>query len=394
VAGQQFIRSGQISSDKPLASLLVLDFSQFLSGSLATLRLADMGARVVKIERPGAGDLGRALYISGSDANGENTLFQAINRNKESYAANLKDPQDLDKLRKLIARADVMVQNFRPGVIERLGLGYERVSEINARLVYATVTGYGSAETWRDRPGQDLLAQARSGIMWLSGDENDPPTPMALAVADMLAGHNLCEGILACLVRRSMAGRGGLVETSLLESLLDFQFEVLTVYLNDGRRPPRRGAFRNAHAYLAAPYGVYDTVDGYLALAMNHLPTLGGLLGLPELTALGDSAAGFQRRDDIKKLIADRLRQGTTEHWLKILDPADIWCAEVLDWATLLASDAIQQLQMVQQLIGSNGERILTTRCPVRLDRDLLTSSRLAPKVGEHTAAIQQEFDL
>jgi crotonobetainyl-CoA:carnitine CoA-transferase CaiB-like acyl-CoA transferase len=394
VAGQQFIRSGQISSDKPLANLLVVDFSQFLSGSLATLHLADMGARVVKIERPGAGDLGRALYISGSDANGENTLFQAINRNKESYAANLKDPQDLDKLRKLIARADVMVQNFRPGVIERLGLGYEPVSEINPRLVYATVTGYGSAETWRDRPGQDLLAQARSGIMWLSGDENDPPTPMALAVADMLAGHNLCEGILACLVRRSMAGRGGLVETSLLESLLDFQFEVLTVYLNDGRRPPRRGAFRNAHAYLAAPYGVYDTVDGYLALAMNHLPTLGGLLGLPELTVLGDSAAGFQRRDDIKKLIADRLRQGTTEHWLKILDPADIWCAEVLDWATLLASDAIQQLQMVQQLIGSNGERILTTRCPVRLDRDLLTSSRLAPKVGEHTAAIQQEFDL
>jgi CoA:oxalate CoA-transferase len=381
-------------ADKPLTNILVLDFSQFLSGSLATLRLADMGARVVKIERPGTGDLGRALYVNGGDVHGKNTLFQAINRNKESYAANLKEKQDFDKVLKLIARADVMVQNFRPGVMERLGLGYERIREISPRLVYGAVTGYGSADEWRDRPGQDLLAQARSGIMWLSGNESDPPTPMALAVADMLAGHNLSEGILASLVRRGVTGRGGLVETSLIESLLDFQFEVLTVHLNDGRRPPRRGAFRNAHAYLAAPYGVYDTADGYLALAMNHLPTLGGLLGLPELGEFVDPNAGFDRRDEIKRLIADRLRQQTTEHWLKILDPADIWCAEVLDWPALLASEAMQQLRMVQTLAGSNGQGILTTRCPVRLDHDLLTSDRAAPKVGEHTAALQREFSL
>jgi len=118
------------------------------------------------------------------------------------------------------------------------------------------------------------------------------------------------------------------------------------------------------------------------------------LLGLPELTTLGDSGAGFQRRDEIKKLIADRLRQQTTEHWLKILDAADMWCAEVLDWPALLASEAMQQLQMVQKLTGCNGDELLTTRCPVRLDRSLLTSNRLAPNVGEHTAAIQQEFGL
>jgi CoA:oxalate CoA-transferase len=126
-----------------------------------------------------------------------------------------------------------------------------------------------------------LLAQARSGIIWLSGDDRDPPTPMALAIADMLAGHNLCEGILACLVRRSVTGHGGLVDTSLIEALLDFQFEVLTTHINDGRRPPRRSTYRNAHAYLAAPYGVYDIANGYLALAMMHLPTLASLLNLP-----------------------------------------------------------------------------------------------------------------
>lgn len=380
--------------ERPLQGLVVLDFSQFLSGSLATLRLADMGARVIKIERPGTGDLGRTLYLSDIDVHGENTLFHAINRNKESYAADLKNAADLEKLRQLIKRADVMVQNFRPGVMERLGFGYDSVSQINSRLVYGIVSGYGNAKAWLDRPGQDLLAQARSGIMWLSGDEGDPPTPMALAIADMLAGHNLCEGILACLVRRGTTGLGGLVETSLIEALLDFQFEVLTTHLNDGRRPPRRCAFRNAHAYLAAPYGVYDTADGYLALAMTHLPTLGKLLDLPLLQEISNSADGFRRRDEIKQIIAQRLKEHTTEHWLEILNAADIWCAEVLDWPKLCGSEAFKQLEMVQTLTDGHGIEILTTRLPIRLDGALLTSEGLAPKVGQHTEQIQREFGL
>jgi CoA:oxalate CoA-transferase len=380
--------------ERPLQGLVVLDFSQFLSGSLATLRLTDMGARVIKIERPGTGDLGRTLYLSDIDVHGENTLFHAINRNKESYAADLKNAADLEKLRQLIKRADVMVQNFRPGVMERLGFGYDSVSQINSRLVYGIVSGYGNAKAWRDRPGQDLLAQARSGIMWLSGDEGDPPTPMALAIADMLAGHNLCEGILACLVRRGTTGLGGLVETSLIEALLDFQFEVLTTHLNDGRRPPRRCAFRNAHAYLAAPYGVYDTANGYLALAMTHLPTLGKLLDLPLLQEISNSADGFRRRDEIKQIIAQRLKEHTTEHWLEILNAADIWCAEVLDWPKLCGSEAFEQLEMVQTLTDGHGIEILTTRLPIRLDGALLTSEGLAPKVGQHTEQIQREFGL
>ena len=380
--------------ERPLQGILVLDFSQFLSGSLATLRLADMGARVIKIERPGTGDLGRLLYLSDTDVHGENTLFHAINRNKESYAADLKNSSDVDKLRQLIARADVVVENFRPGVMERLGFGYDQLFEINRRLVCGIVSGYGNAEAWRDRPGQDLLAQARSGIMWLSGDEGDPPTPMALAIADMLAGHNLCEGILACLVRRGVTGRGGLVETSLIEALLDFQFEVLTTHLNDGRRLPRRSAVRNAHAYLAAPYGVYDTADGYLALAMTHLPTLGKLLDLPALREIADQADGFRRRDEIKQIIAQRLKQRSTEQWLEILNAADIWCAEVLDWPKLCATEAFRQLAMVQTLGDASGIEVLTTRIPIRLDGDLLTSERLAPRVGQHTETIQQEFGL
>jgi CoA:oxalate CoA-transferase len=392
------LTSSTVRSDpntgRPLHGLLVLDFSQFLSGSLATLRLADMGARVIKVERPGSGDLGRTIYLSDTDVHGENTLFHAINRNKQSYAADLKNPSDLEKLRHLISQADVMVQNFRPGVMERLGFGYDHVRQINSRLVYGIVSGYGNAEAWRDRPGQDLLAQARSGIMWLSGNEGDPPTPMALAIADMLAGHNLCEGILACLVQRGVTGRGALVETSLIEALLDFQFEVLTTHLNDGRRPPRRSSFRNAHAYLAAPYGVYDTENGYLALAMTHLPSLGKLLELPALQEISNPADGFRWRDEIKQIISRRLKEETTEHWLEILNAADIWCAEVLDWPKLCASKAFEQLAMLQTLRDATGIEILTTRLPIRLDGGLLTSQALAPKVGQHTETIQKEFGL
>jgi CoA:oxalate CoA-transferase len=380
--------------ERPLRGLLVLDFSQFLSGSLATLRLADMGARVIKVERPGSGDLGRTIYLSDTDIHGENTLFHAINRNKESYASDLKNPEHQKKLRQLIKQADVMVQNFRPGVIERLGFGYADVAAINDRIVYGVVSGYGNAEAWRDRPGQDLLAQARSGIMWLSGDEGNPPTPMALAIADMLAGHSLCEGILACLVRRSISGRGGLVETSLIEALLDFQFEVLTTHMNDGRRPPRRCGYRNAHAYLAAPYGVYDTADGYLAIAMTPLPTLGKLLDVPELQKISDPADGFRSRDGLKQTIARRLKEHTTEHWLEILNAADIWCAEVLDWPKLFASEAFRQLDMVQTLHNGSPNGILTTRLPIRLDGNVLKSEKLAPKVGQHNSVIEEEFGL
>ena len=157
----------------------------------------------------------------------------------------------------LLGKADVLIQNFRPGVIERLGLDYETVRAINPRLVYASISGYGEEGPWVTRPGQDLLAQSRSGVMWLNGDEDQGPVPFGLAVGRHAGGRRGAQGILAGLVRRGVTGKGSHVETSLLEALVDFQFEVLTTHLNDGRRLPQRSNFRSAHAYLSAPYGVY-----------------------------------------------------------------------------------------------------------------------------------------
>lgn len=379
----------------PLDGLLVVDFSQFLSGPFATLRLADLGARVIKIERPGVGDLCRQIYLTDTEIGGDSTLFHAINRRKESFAANLKDPDDLKRLRKLIGQADVMVQNFRPGVIDRLGLDYETLRKDHPRLVYGQISGYGGEGPWVPRPGQDLLAQARSGLLWLNGDREHDPTPVGLAVADTLAGHNLTEGILACLVRRGITGEGGLVDTSLFESLIDFQFEVLTTHFNDGERPPDRAGVNNAHAYLSAPYGVYPTSDGFLAIAMTPVPDLGRLIGLDALTGYTDPKTWFTERDTIKSLLVDHLKHQTTAHWLSLLEPADIWCAPVYDWPTMRAHDGYRALELEQTIRRPLDDvEIRTTRCPIRVDGDRLTDETAAPTIGMNTDAIAAEFGL
>ncbi|MGT2465431.1 CaiB/BaiF CoA transferase family protein [Mesorhizobium atlanticum] len=382
-------------TELPLTGLVVIDMSQFLSGPYCSLRLLDLGARVIKIERPDGGDLSRRLYLSDTEIGGDSTIFHAINRGKESLAIDLKNKADLAALRGLIAKADVLIQNFRPGVIERLGLDYEHVSTINPRLVYASISGYGEDGPWVKRPGQDLLAQARSGVMWLNGDEEQGPVPFGLAIADMLAGAACAQGILAKLVRRGITGQGGHVETSLLEALVDFQFEVLTTHLNDGRRLPKRSSFRSAHAYLSAPYGVYPAKDGYLAIAMTPIPKIADLLDLPELDPFRDKpATWFTARDQIKAIIAKRIEEKTTDEWLAILEPADVWCAKVLTLPELMENDGFKTLDMLQTVTREDNVSILTTRSPLRVDGARAKVDRAAPRIGEHSEKIRAEFGL
>jgi CoA:oxalate CoA-transferase len=379
---------------KPLENLIVLDFSQFLAGPAAAMRLADLGARVIKIERPGTGDICRQLYISNLGVEGDSTLFHSINRNKQGYAANLKDPADLEKIRRLIAKADVLIENFRPGVMDKLGLGHDATRQINPRLVYGTVTGYGADGPWVGKPGQDLLAQSMSGLTWLSGDEGDGPVPMGLAVADLTASAHLVQGILACLVRRGVTGEGGRVEVSLLESILDLQFEVITTHLNDGFTEPQRSSVRNAHAYLGAPYGIYATADGHLALAMGSIPVLGKLLDCPALLVYQETKSWFDRRDEIKGVLRDHIATRTTAHWLSLLEPADVWCADVLSWTRLRQTEGYQVLGMEQEIRCPGGTPLKTLRCPIRIDGAVSKSPVGAPSIGQHNAEIEKEFDI
>jgi CoA:oxalate CoA-transferase len=188
---------------------------------------------------------------------------------------------------------------------------------------------------------------------------------------------------------------GSLIETSLLEVLVDFQFEVLTTYLNDGRRAPKRAEFRSAHAYLSAPYGVYPTADGYIAIAMTPIPKLADLLDLPMLAPYRDQpATWFTARDTIKSIIADRLSTAPTAHWLSLLEPADIWCARVLDWPELMESEGFKALDMLQEVKREDGVNILTTRSPLRVNGKRARTTRAAPLVGEQSSAIRREFGL
>jgi crotonobetainyl-CoA:carnitine CoA-transferase CaiB-like acyl-CoA transferase len=377
---------------KPLEGLLVVDFSQFLSGPSASLRLADLGARVIKIERPQGGDLCRQLKLNNLELDGDSMLFHTINRNKESYAANLKDSSDLEKVMRLIAKADVLIENFRPGVMDKLGLGYEEVKKLNPGLVYGSISGYGKEGPWQHKPGQDLLVQSLSGLPWLNGDNDQPPVPFALAVADMYTGAHLVQGILACLIRRGKTHEGGLVEVSLMESTLDFQFEVLSTYLNDGGHQPVRSSIANAHAYLGAPYGIYETQDGYIALAMGSVLRLGELLECVEIQAFTNPKDWFERRDEIKQILVDHLKQNTTKAWLSRLEPADYWCSEVLNWDQLIEHEGFMSLNMLQSIQRPSGGAMTTTRCPIRINGQLLTHSKWAPRVGEDNAYIEKEF--
>jgi crotonobetainyl-CoA:carnitine CoA-transferase CaiB-like acyl-CoA transferase len=377
-----------------LEDIVVADFSQFLSGPSAGLRLADMGAQVIKIERPGCGDICRELYVSDVMIEGESTIFHAINRNKQSYAADLKNKLDLEKVKQLLEKSDVLIHNFRPGVMERLGLSYEEVKKINRNIVYAEISGYGNEGPWRDLPGQDLLLQSVSGLAWLSNNNNNLPTPMGVAVVDILAGTHITQGILAALYQRAISSEGALVQVSMLESILDFQFEVLTCFYNDGNQLPVRSAVNNGHAYISAPYGIYKTADGYLALAMGNIVMLSTLLSCDPLKKYTDSAEWFDKRDEIKKTLADHLVTQTTAHWLSLLEPADVWCAKVMNYEELSREEGYKVLNMELEVNTSNGLSVTTTRCPIRVDGEMLMSTLGAPLLGEHNEVIEKQFDL
>ncbi len=379
---------------KPLEGLLVLEFSQFLAGPSAGLKLADMGARVIKIERPEKGEAGRQIAIKNLFVESDSLVFHTINRNKESYAANLKDAEDLKLVKKLIKKADVLTHNFRPGIMEKIGLGFKTVSEINSEIVYGVVTGYGNKGPWASKPGQDLLVQSLSGLTWLSGTKKDGPVAFGLAVADMICGAHLTQGILVGLLKRKKSKKAVLVEVSLLESVLDLQFEFLTTYLNDGGKLPQRGSTRGSgHAYLSAPYGIYKTKDAWLALAMGDLLKIGKTIGCSSIENYPDKFSWFEKKDEIAELLSDRLLQENTAYWTDLLNSEGIWCSEILNYKELIEHEGFKKVHLLQQ-VKAGKNKLTTTRCPIRIDESIFLSEKAAPNVGEDNERINREFKL
>lgn len=374
--------------DLPLRGLRVLDFAQFLAGPVAAMRLADLGADVIKVERPQGGDACRGLVIRDQKFAGDSLLFHTFNRGKRSFAANLKDAGDLEDVKALVKEADVLIHNFRPGTMERIGLGYDDVRQINPRLIYGVVTGYGENGPWRDKPGQDLLVQSMSGLTWLSGDGDGAPVPVGFPLVDIATAGNLVQGILAQLFRRERTGRGGRVDVDLMSSAIDLQIEHLTSHLNGDGSLPSRSKIGNANVYGAAPYGIYRVGDGYLAIAMTPLSVLSDLLDIPELANFEQEQA-FARREEIKAILARELEGREVAEVLATLEAADVWCAEVMDWKDFTVSEGFKALDPVSEVTGPDGSKATVTRLPIRLDEAVLRNGRGAPALGADTQAIR-----
>ena len=371
----------------PLTGLTVLEFSQYLSAPSAGLRLADLGARVIKIERPNVGDACRKLAIKDLWADdGNSLLFHTINRNKESFTADLKNADDIFIIKKLIKEADVMTHNFRPGVMEKIGLNYEAAKELNPKIIYATISGYGNEGPWKNKPGQDLLLQAMSGLVYTSGNENDDPIPFGIAIADIICGAHMVQGILAALIRKQKRGIGALVEISLMESLLDFQFELLTTYYAN-HQLPKRGQANSGHTLLSAPYGIYKTKDGFIAIAMVNISKLTSAINCESLQQFSQQET-FSRRNEIKEILSNHLLTQSSSHWIDKLLADGIWAMEVLDWNKMKQHDAYKILEMEQEITTQNGEKIITTRCPIRINGKRIYSDIPAPQLGQHNEKI------
>ncbi|HEV8282948.1 MAG TPA: CaiB/BaiF CoA-transferase family protein [Chitinophagaceae bacterium] len=373
----------------PLEGITVLEFSQYLSGPSAGLRLADLGARVIKIEQPNGGDAGRKLAIKNLWVDESSLLFHTVNRNKESFTADLKNADDLNLVKKLIAKADVLIHNFRPGVMQKRGLDYGSVKEINPRIIYAEISGYGKEGPWKNKPGQDLLLQSMTGLTYTTGNGSSSPVPFGIAIADILSGAQLVQGIIAGLIRRQKNGIGALIEISLLESLLDFQFELLTTYYTNSQ-PPQRSYHSNGHPLLSAPYGIYKTADGYIALAMMDIHALANSIDCKVLEEFSKEQA-FAQRDKIKAILTEHLSLQSTEYWLTRLQKDGLWAMEVFDWEKMMNHEAYKCLQM-EQIINANDKKIVTTRCPIRINGERLYTDKPAPKLGEHNAQVINEL--
>jgi crotonobetainyl-CoA:carnitine CoA-transferase CaiB-like acyl-CoA transferase len=380
-------------TDRPplavLAGVRVLSFTQFLLGPSGVQFLADLGADVVKVEPP-AGRLwernwsGANLYL-----NGVSVFYLAAHRNQRSLALDLKHPEGRAVARRLVERADVLVQNFRPGVMARLGLGWEEVRAINPRLIYVSASAYGESHPWRDRPGQDLLMQAVSGLASISGRRDQPPTPVGTAVVDQHGAALLALGVLAALLERARTGRGLHVEVSMLRAALDLQLEIAAYVLNGARL--EKTATPLASMFHPPPYGVYATQDGWLALSLTPLADLRDALELPELEPYARERWAYEAREAVALLLEPVLRQRTTAEWLERLLPRGIWAAPVRTLPEALADPAVAAAEAVEEFVHPVAGPVRLLRFPVELSTGRATVRRPPPAPGEHSEEILRE---
>jgi formyl-CoA transferase len=372
----------------PLAGIKVIDFTQVMMGPCATQMLGDYGADVIKIERPGAGDLSRTSFPD-DPAGLLGPVFCSLNRNKRSIALDLRKPEARAAVRKMIATADVVVNNFRAGVMERMGFGYEELAQLNPRLIYAVGTGYGLTGPYAHKGGQDVLAQAMSGVMNRRSDDSLPLSIHATTFADYSAGMHLVQGVLLALLQRQNTGRGQLVSVSLLDSMLAAQMQEATSHLMRGREVN----------WGAMPLsGVFETSDGAVVLVgafkADPVGDIGKALGLPGLASDPHFATHELRvanKPALHAVFRAAFKSNTTAHWLARLEEQDLLCAPVRTLAEALADEQTAVNEMILEAPGEV-ETVRVMGSPVHLSDAPVAIRRAPPQLGQHTDEVLAEY--
>ncbi len=371
----------------PLGGVTVLDFSQIELGPCATQVLGDFGADVIKIERPGAGDLSR-MHMK--HASGESAIFWSLNRNKRSVAIDMRAPLGREVILRLARKADVLVHNFRPGVMERLGFGAAELRVINPRLIYAFGSGYGPTGPYRDKGGQDVLAQAMSGIASRRAEPDAPPEPSATPIADFTAGMLLVQAILLALLARARTGRGQVVHVSLLDGMLAMQLQEAAAWLNLGERL-NWGAFPLS--------GTFATRDGHIvmvgAFKPNPLQEICRGLGIEDLSAdprYATHEAQVAHRDELQARWREEFGERTTKQAIDALEAVDILCAPVNSIETALADPQVASNEMIVDMHHPAIGAIKAVGIPVKLEGTPGSVRRAPPRLGEHTREVLAEL--
>ena len=378
--------------NQALEGVKVLDFSQLLQGPYTSQMLGDLGADVIKIKRYGKGDLYRGMtFFNKWIAGDESPCFMAWNRNKRSIAIDIKKPEGKEIIFKLAKQADIVIENFRPAVMERLGFGYEDFKKINPKIIYCSASGWGNDGPYLDRPGQDLLVQSVSGAIMTSGKKSDGPVALGTALCDQVNALNCVYAILAALYYREKSGKGQEIKTNLLSSAIAFQMQDYFTIHNMGMKfeRPESGI---GHPGNPAPFGTYKTKNGYIAIAMNSFEKLAEALGDDSLTKYNDPQVLFDKRDEIYYNIQEITVSKTTEDWLEIMLGLDLWVARVNDQDEVADDPQVKHNKTFVEIDHSKAGKLTVTNIPFTMSETPGSIRRASPLIGEHGPEILKEL--
>ncbi|MBI4390818.1 MAG: CoA transferase [candidate division NC10 bacterium] len=376
----------------PLEGLKVLDLTRILAGPFCTMVLGDMGADVVKVENPDGGDDTRRWGPPFLE--GESAYFLSVNRSKRSLTVNLRVPQGKALLRDLLARADVLIENFRPGAMERLGFGYEAAAAANPRLIYCSISGFGQTGPEASRPGYDLIVQGESGVMSLTGFPDGPPCKVGLSIADLIAGMYAVQGIALALYARERTGRGQRVDVALLDGMISFLTYQAGIFFTTGKSPARMG---NLHPTIM-PYETFEAADGHLNVAVGNnslFQQFCRVLGRSDLAAdrrFGTDAGRVEHRAALRPTLEEILRGRSVAAWLEAFGAAGIPCGAIKGVAEVFASPQVLAREMVRTLVHPKVGPVQVTGNPLKLSETPGAVEQPPPLLGEHTDQVLAEW--